>query len=88
MGHRAGVDGAPRASGAEHTLSVPSAAERWQEVKQVLAEALEVDASGRKALLDEVTSRDPDLAREVRSLLGWYRESADPLTPPTAQRGL
>ncbi len=88
MGHGAGLDGAPRASGAEHTLSVPSASERWQEVKEVLAEALDADAESRKALLDEVTSRDPDLAREVRSLLGWYRESADPLTPPTAGRGL
>ncbi len=88
MGHRAGVDGAPGTSGAERPLTAPSASERWQEVKQVLAEALEADAASRKALLDEVTSRDPDLAREVRSLLGWYRESADPLTPRTAGRGL
>ena len=88
MGHRAGLDGAPRASQTEHTLSFPSVSERWPEVKQILAEALEADAESRKALLDEVSSRDPDLAREVRSLLGWYRESADPLTPPTAGRGL
>ena len=43
--------------------------ERWREVSRLYAAALRCDAGDRAAYLDQVCSGDPDLRREVESLL-------------------
>jgi hypothetical protein len=43
--------------------------DRWQQVKCVLQEALEIAPEQRRAFLDRVCSTDPSLRREVESLL-------------------
>jgi len=48
-------------------------AERWQEVKRVLADALERPPEQRRAYLDE-TCTDPSLRREVESLLAAHEQ--------------
>jgi len=56
-------------------LTAPGAPERWQDVKRLLADALERAPEQRGAFVDEIRSSDPDLAREVASLLGWNERS-------------
>src|SRR5215211_4467126 len=46
--------------------------ERWQEVKNILYAALEVDASGRSAYLDEKCGGDQELRDEVESLIAAH----------------
>jgi tRNA A-37 threonylcarbamoyl transferase component Bud32 len=53
---------------------------RWRQVKEVLGEALERDAVDRAAFLGHLQATDPELAREVQSLLGWYAASGNVLT--------
>lgn len=43
--------------------------DRWQRVQEVLAEATELDAASRSAFLDEACRGDPELRKEVESLL-------------------
>jgi serine/threonine protein kinase/tetratricopeptide (TPR) repeat protein len=43
--------------------------ERWQEIKQVLAAALELSANERAAYLDRTCADDPALRKDVESLL-------------------
>jgi hypothetical protein len=49
--------------------------ERWKEVKELFASALEHDAGKRAAFLDEVCREDPGLRREVESLLASHQEA-------------
>jgi formylglycine-generating enzyme required for sulfatase activity len=51
--------------------------ERWQRVKEALADALERDAPGRAALLQELGMSDPDLASEVESLIASYETESE-----------
>ncbi len=60
--------------------------ERWQEVKQVLAGALERTPGERNAYLDQACA-EPDLRREVESLIAAHEEAqtsfmARPAIPP------
>ena len=43
--------------------------DRWQRVQEVLAEAAELEAASRGAFLDEACRGDPELRKEVESLL-------------------
>ncbi len=43
--------------------------DRWQKVQEVLAEATELEAASRSAFLDEACRGDPELRKEVESLL-------------------
>ncbi len=43
--------------------------ERWQQVKQVLDAVLSLDADARKQYMDRTCASDPELRREVESLL-------------------
>jgi eukaryotic-like serine/threonine-protein kinase len=43
--------------------------DRWQRVQEVLAEAAELEGSSRSAFLDETCRGDPELRKEVESLL-------------------
>ena len=43
--------------------------ERWQQIKAVLAEAMDVPTGERDAFIDRASGDDTELRREVRSLL-------------------
>ena len=43
--------------------------DRWQRVQEVLAEAAEIPAASRSLFLDDACRGDPELRREVESLL-------------------
>jgi serine/threonine protein kinase/tetratricopeptide (TPR) repeat protein len=49
--------------------------ERWSEVKERLAVALELEADPRAAYLAEIGSSDPDLRKEIESLLASHEEA-------------
>jgi serine/threonine protein kinase/tetratricopeptide (TPR) repeat protein len=49
--------------------------ERWSEIKERLAFALELEATRRPAYLAEVGLADPDLRREIESLLASQEEA-------------
>ena len=62
----------------------PSTPERWRQVEEICAKALDLPVAKRAALLDETCAGDPDLRREVESLLaiesdvgGFLETSAD-----------
>lgn len=58
------------------------APERWQKVKEVLAACLDRPAGERREWLAETCSGDPELKREVESLVESYEASDDPLEEP------
>ncbi len=59
--------------------------ERWQEIKEKLDAALELEPAGRRAYLDQVASADPELRRELESLLAAHEKAgADFLNIPAA----
>jgi serine/threonine protein kinase/tetratricopeptide (TPR) repeat protein len=59
--------------------------ERWSEVKAKLAVALELEATRRPAYLAEIGLTDPDLRREIESLLAAQEEAGtDFLNTPLA----
>src|SRR5688572_7013249 len=64
--HQAGVGNRSRLAQARAGLMTP---ERWQEVKHVLAAAMEVDRPQRSAWLDQACQGDQPLRDEVESLL-------------------
>ena len=43
--------------------------ERWQEIKEILHAAMQVEPTQRSAYLDRACSSDPSLRQEVESLL-------------------
>ena len=56
---------------------------RWQRVQEVLAEAAEIPAASRSAFLDQACRGDPELRKEVDSLLSSLDSaSADFLESP------
>ena len=62
--------------------------ERWQQIKAVLAEAMERPTGERDAFIDDASGNDTDLKREVRSLLAVAHATegsaiASPLVPNT-----
>ncbi|MFY9560008.1 MAG: protein kinase [Terriglobales bacterium] len=54
---------------------------RWQKIKDLFGEALELDAEKRKAFLDQACDGDPSLRREVDSLLA----ASEPATKSDGQ---
>ena len=50
-------------------------AERWQQVKQFLEEAIALDAAERSSFLDRVCDGDSELRREVASLLSSHEQA-------------
>ena len=57
-------------------------AERWQQVNALFHAALEVEGPEREALLQRTGATDPELAREVRSLLARHRPDEGFLDSP------
>ena len=55
---------------------------RWQQVNQVFHAALEHDAATRDAFLREATAGDPDLLREVQTLLASHTRAGRFLDQP------
>ncbi len=53
--------------------------ERWQQIQDLLNEALECDAAARDEFLERACGRDSELLRQVRSLLTAHLNSG-PLT--------
>ena len=51
--------------------------ERWQQIKTVLAEAMEIPTGEREGFIDRVAAGDTDLKREVRSLLAVASATED-----------
>ena len=51
--------------------------ERWQQIKTVLAEAMEMPTGERDAFIDSASGNDTDLKREVRSLLAVAQATED-----------
>jgi serine/threonine protein kinase len=61
--------------------------EQWQEIKKVLADALERAPEERSAYLDQACA-EPDLRREVESLIAAHQQGdSDFMEPPTLQVG-
>jgi len=60
--------------------------ERWNEVKDKLHEALQLEPTPRSAYLAELGAVDPDLQRELESLIAFHeRTGTDFLNAPLAQ---
>lgn len=57
--------------------------ERWQQVKDLLAQALEVEPAYRPAFLDQTCADDPDLRSEIEALLAANTD-AEFLNQPVA----
>src|SRR5215472_2509671 len=64
MGHRASL-----AASRDEQVAAMMTPERWQQVKGVMQEALEIAPEQRPAFLDRACSTDHSLRREVESLL-------------------
>ena len=60
--------------------------EQWQQVREVLAEALELKPEGRPAFLDRACSSDPALLREVEQLLAASDEARSSFLQSSAFR--
>ena len=69
-------------------------AERWQQVERVYLAALACDRARRSALLDELCANDPELRREVETLLAQephverFLESRRELADSASERGV
>jgi serine/threonine protein kinase len=57
-------------------------ASRWQRVNQIFHEALEHDATTRESYLHQATEGDPDLLREVQTLLASHASAGEFLDRP------
>jgi serine/threonine protein kinase len=64
----------------------PMSTDRWQRVQDLFAAAIECGAAGRAQLLGDRCNDDPDLRREVESLLAWHERPGlvDRLAPAIA----
>lgn len=62
--------------------------DRWSEIDSVFAEALERDGDDRRRFLDERCGGDPDLAREVATLLASANSADDFLGGMAARIGV
>jgi hypothetical protein len=56
--------------------------ERWHQVNSLFHQALDLDGDARTALLRKTADADPELAREVESLLHHHREDPGVLDAP------
>jgi eukaryotic-like serine/threonine-protein kinase len=55
---------------------------RWQQINHIFHEALELDAAGRETYLHTATAGDPELLREVRTLLTSHAKAGAFLDRP------
>lgn len=63
-----------------------NAAERWRRVTELFHEALEQPGDARSAYLDAASGGDPELRREVATLLAAHEEAGDRFEAPAAAR--
>ena len=56
--------------------------ERWRRVSEIFNEALALPAHARSPYIDEASQGDPEMATEVRSLLGAHERSGDFIESP------
>ncbi|PYT32956.1 MAG: hypothetical protein DMG58_09170 [Acidobacteria bacterium] len=68
--------------GTQRQGSPAMTSERWKEVKELFASALEQDAGKRAAFLDDVCRGDQGLRREVESLLASHQEAGEFIEKP------
>src|SRR5215204_4362590 len=66
----------------QHPMNSP---ERWQELKDILYSALEVERNERAAFLDEKCGDDDELRREVESLIKAH-DAAESLESPALEK--
>ena len=59
--------------------------ERWQEVKEVLYPALEMEAAERASFLDQKCGDDLELRREVESLIAAHGEAGERFESPAVE---
>ena len=59
--------------------------DRWQEVKEILHSALEVDAAQRASFLDKKCGDDPDLRRELESLIAAHGQADGKFESPAME---
>jgi eukaryotic-like serine/threonine-protein kinase len=59
--------------------------DRWREIEALFQEAVEQPEAGREAFLDRVCAHDPELRRELESLLRHARHSGEFLSAPVAE---
>src|SRR5262249_46529438 len=59
--------------------------ERWKQIKKLYTAALECDASGRDAFLDQACAGDEALRREVESLLACQAEAESFIEAPALE---
>lgn len=62
-------------------------AERWRQIENIFQSALDCDPASRTALLDSSCAGDPELRREVESLLASYQADG-PTNPHALQEGI
>ena len=58
--------------------------ERWREIEDVFHSCLDQDPAERKIVLDEITTRDPELAKEVDKLLAQFEQAESFIEEPIA----
>lgn len=61
--------------------------ERWEQVKQILHEAVELPEAERGAFVSKVAGTDPELAAEIESLLASFSEAEEFLEEAPVQLG-
>lgn len=63
--------------------------ERWHEIKDKLDAVLKLAPEQRPAYLDQVSTADPELRRELESLIASHEQAGHGFTerPPSASRG-
>jgi len=57
-------------------------AARWQAVNALFHAVLDCDGAGRQALLESAAASDPELAKEVQSLLARHQPTSSFLAAP------
>jgi serine/threonine protein kinase len=62
--------------------------ERWQQVKDLFQAAIEREPSERAAFLDEACAGDPDLRKEVESLLACDEKGSSLIEGPAFERAM
>src|SRR2546421_8000164 len=59
--------------------------ERWQQIKRIFQEALELEGGARRAYLAEACGVDLELCKEVEGLLAAHEQTAHLVDQPVAQ---
>ena len=62
--------------------------ERWQQIDSIFQTALELDPAGRAAFLDQTCANDPDVRKEVESLISFYEREGGLVESTAFNEGL